>query len=230
MIFNHEVVDKFIQVVAPMLPPDLCEDYIDDDEESELQLLVKRVDPFASIKCGVSKMVILSSQLENFVIKIPFKGSYEYNSSKEQDEWSPFCWAPSFIDTSDYCLAEYEKYQKLKIYGLNCFVAKTYFYKTVNDFRIFVQERVTPLIFDTKDRLPSDRASKIAQLIQKDISLDTKWLANCIDVYGSSKLKRFLYYCKNIDLDLVQDCHRGNYGYRGNGTPCFLDYSGFLDY
>ena len=59
--------------------------------------------------------------------------------------------------------------------------------------------------------------------------MDTNWIANCIDKYGQSKVERFLNYCENIDPDLLEDVHSGNYGYREDGTPAILDFSNFLD-
>ena len=59
--------------------------------------------------------------------------------------------------------------------------------------------------------------------------MNTEWIAICLDKYGKSKVERFLYYCENIDLDILDDIHNGNYGYRTNGTPCIIDYSGYAD-
>ena len=55
------------------------------------------------------------------------------------------------------------------------------------------------------------------------------FLANCLDKYGKSKVKRFLHYCANIDPDILEDIHDGNFGYRKDETPCLLDYSNFND-
>ena len=223
MTFNHNAVDKILTAIFP-LPEEFG---LDNGKPLNFKLMqnqIKRVDVCAHINFGVSKMVIISPNFNNIVIKIPFNGEFD-----EEFGWSPFKWAQS-SDCSDYCLAEYEKYCQLKKYGLNCFVAKTIPYKTLNNIRIFIQEKVIPKE-DTcfLDFVPSLKSKELAKRWKEEGQsiFDTLWFASCLDKYGQSKVQKFLYYCNNIDLDILEDTHEGNYGYRENGTPVILDYSNF---
>ena len=224
MTFNHNAVDKILTAIFP-LPEEFG---LDNDTKpvnfSLIQNQIKTVDACAHINFGISKMAIISPSFNNVVIKIPFNG--EFN---EYAEWLPFEWANG-SSSSDYCLAEYEKYCRLKTYGLDCFVAKTIKYKTIDNVRIFIQEKAIPEE-DTcfSNFIPSLKSKKLAQKWQEEGQsiFDTLWFANCLDKYGQSKVQRFLYYCNNIDLDILEDTHEGNYGYRENGTPVILDYSNF---
>ena len=224
MTFNHNAVDKILTAIFP-LPEEFG---LDNDTKpvnfSLIQNQIKTVDACAHINFGISKMAIISPSFNNVVIKIPFNGEFD-----EYAEWLPFEWANG-SSNSDYCLAEYEKYCRLKTYGLDCFVAKIIKYKTIDNIKIFIQEKVIPEE-DTcfSNFVPSLKSKKLAQKWQEEGQsiFDTLWFANCLDKYGQSKVQRFLYYCNNIDLDILEDIHEGNYGYRENGTPVILDYSNF---
>jgi len=231
MVFNYNLVNKILEAIFP-LPEEfgVVENEINEPVHfSTIQQAVFDVDPTARVCHGASKLVIVSSKLGDVVIKIPFNGYYTESKDAGELIWTYFYGADG-QDESDYCLAEYEKFQQLKTYGLNCFVAKTLLYKKINNFRVFLQEYVVP-----KEDIyyngycPSPKSQKIAEewYKQKMFDIDSQWIANCLDKYGESKVKKFLFYCNNIDPDILADTHSGNYGYRENNTPCILDYSNF---
>ncbi len=232
MTFNHKLVDEFLKAIFP-LPQKFGVIYSEDEELkpinfSSFQEAILSVDHDAHINFGVSKMVIISPNLNNIVIKIPFNGYYMENALDGDLEWNPFCWATG-ADPKDYCLAEFEKYKKLKTYGLDCFVAKTMFYKKFHGIRIFLQEQIIPENNSYYTCKPSKNSQDLANrwYDENKFDIDPEWVANCLDKYGKSKVERFLSYCDNIDLDILDDMHDGNYGYRNNNTPCLLDFSNF---
>ena len=49
-----------------------------------------------SVCSGMSKIVIISPNLGNVVIKIPFNGLYGKRYEMGILEWNPFCWAARF--------------------------------------------------------------------------------------------------------------------------------------
>lgn len=235
MTLNYELIDKILEAIFPLPEKFGIVEYEDDDMSkpinySFLEDAVFEADPYAKIYFGASKLVITSSKLKDVVIKIPFNGYYTEDGETGELNWTSFCWAPG-PDKTDYCLAEYEKFQKLAIYGLDCFVAKTVFYKTIDGFRIFIQEAVTPEEDIYDEYHPSQKSQKIADEWRKQgiFYMNSKWIANCLDAYGETKVKRFLDYCNNIDLDILEDAHSGNFGYRNDESPAFLDYSNFLE-
>jgi len=239
MTFNNQLIDKFLDAIFP-LPEEFGTFGSEHEEEAEcitnFKRAVKQVDLEASIRSGISKIVITSPNLNGIVIKIPFNGYFykdEENEDGDKDEifWNPFDWAPG-TDSTDYCLAEYEKYDRLKTYRLDCFVAKVYYYKTIDRTRVFLQEEVIPQIdAPSTIKKPSKKSKELArEWYKKDVmSVDPEWVAACIDKYGKSKVKRFLRYCRDVDFDILEDAHNENLGYRKNGFPCVLDYSNFLD-
>lgn len=194
---------------------------------------------------GVSKMVIVSDNLGDVVIKVPFNGQYSCgclsgpcrHSSKwigksENGipiEFDYFCGAGG-SDKSDYCLAEYEKYQDLEDVDLSIFVAETLFYKVKDGVRIFLQERVNPVEDSIATPRPSEKSIKAAKRYNSDsayVYMDCNWIANCIENYGEEITEKFLSYATDIDEDILGDMHDGNFGYRDDGTPVLLDFCDF---
>jgi hypothetical protein len=240
MKINYKLIDSFLDTIFPLpeefgIVSSISSEYSEysEGEPIDFDILlsnVHKVDKSTYIEYGASKMVINCPSL-NVVIKIPFNGFYTEDEFGDLT-WTDFRWAPSKEDLSDYCLAEYEKYDKLRTYGLDCFVAKTIFYKEKDGVKIFLQEKITPKseIWETSYET-SKRSRDLAKrwLIEGKISMDLTWIASCIDNYGELKVKRFLDYCENIDLDILEDMHNGNFGYRKNETPCLLDFSSFKD-
>lgn len=238
MVFNHNAINRILDAIFPL--PDQFGVVLYNDEpmslinEDEIRESVYVADNTATVTYGMSKLVITSENIGNVVIKIPFNGSYvQYINEDDEEEsleWEPFYWAPG-SDRTDYCLAEYEKFKELKSYGLNCFVAKTLLYKVCGGIRVFIQERVTSLEDSWEDHSASQKSQDLARQWRRErrCPMDTEWVANCLDKYKQSKVERFLSYCENIDLDILEDMHQGNYGYRDNETPVLLDFSNFLD-
>lgn len=231
MYINHALIEKILNAIFP-LPEDfgMMEDEDYESRPCDYDYICSRlakVDPEAIVSYGASKMVIYSPALENVVIKIPFNGQYD------QDEYFiPFEHAHC-SDPSDYCLAEYEKYKTLRMHGLECFLAKTIFYRIKDEVRIFLQEIIREInCLDTnRTKQPSVKSSELANSLmgKKRCPFNRKWLAQCIDAYGYEKVLDFLSYCENVDKDVVQDMHGNNYGYRENGAPAILDFSGYFD-
>lgn len=238
MVFNHNAINQILDAIFPLPeefgvivyddgPTELAYDY-------EIRKAINAVDDSAHIFYGLSKLVITSNKIGDVVIKIPFNGNFvQYiNEDNEEEplEWEPFFWAPG-SDRSDYCLAEFEKFKKLKKYGLDCFVAKTILYKVCCGVRVFIQEKVTPMEDSCENHPSSQKSQDLVRQWRKEKKcfLSFDWVANCIDKYKQSKVERFLSYCENIDSDILEDMHDGNFGYRKNGTPVILDYSNFIN-
>lgn len=232
MTFDKEVIDYILDdIIFPIPEIGIIED---DDCDSCVNLdifkdRIRKSGEKITIEYGMSKFVLISPLLTNVVIKIPFNGSYEYDEETGELFYKEFEGASNDDDWSDYCLAEYNKYLNLKHKHLDCFVAKTLYYKTINNTRIFLQEKVIPKFNIINERVPSERSHNQAKAITHHARRfsDNKWVANCIDLYGENKVEQFFDYCTKVDSDILNDCHSGNYGYRLNGTPVIFDYSDF---
>ena len=232
MTFDHIYVNEILETIFPIPKHFGLLMYKNKSYKpinfKSIKKSILHYDPTASIYYGMSKLVITSPKINNIVIKIPFNGVFEDDEDTKSFFWCPFEWADG-SDSADYCLTEYEKYKKLEIYGLDCFVAKTIFYKKMYNTRIFIQEKVIPIDELIKSPRASHNSKELAdEWYEKGkINIDPEWIANCLDAYGKSKVSRFLKYCNEIDLDILEDIHTGNFGYRKDKTPCILDYSNY---
>ena len=235
MKYNKESVDKILDAIFP-IPEQFgviaSGDFAEPIEFFDIRKNVKEVDANAKIYYGMTKLVILPSDCENIVIKIPFNGLFEEDPVSGELDFYYFYGAAA-DNCSDYCLAEYEKYTELKAQELECFVAETICYRQFGNMTIILQERITPekdICFPAK---PSKLSSAMAKSLIKDLELtllyEREWVANCIDCYGYQKVKEFLTYCEKVDPDIVEDAHDANYGYRKDKTLAFLDFSNFAD-
>lgn len=223
-MLDYSLIDHILEAIFPLptqfglLPDDTLTNLI------ELEKALYSVDPEAEINYGISKLVISSPKFTGIVIKIPFNGIfYDY-------VWTPFTSA-SGSDKSDYCLAEYEKYNSLKEHNLGCFVAKTSLYKIIDGRRIFLQEFVTPEHDIITSPRPSQKSDDLAKKIAKKRGFyyNKTWLANCLENYGEDAVIRLFDYYRLVDHDILSDLHDGNIGYREDGTPAILDFSNFND-
>lgn len=239
MNINYSFVDEILDAIFPL--PEKFGIGADMDKVENIETILQRdINEDIRVCHGISKMVILAPALGDIVIKIPFNGQYSYgyrsgpcrHSSKwvgksefgDPIEFEYFSGAGG-SDEMDYCLAEYEKYEDLKDFGLDIFVAKTSFYKVKDGVRIFLQERANAVEDSIATPRPSEKSVKTAQGWSDYMNLD--WVANCIDRYGEEITERFLNYALTNDEDILGDMHDGNFGYRDDGTPVLLDFCDF---
>lgn len=169
MNFNRELALELVNAVFDMMPEDyqfgpVCGN---DQIPTNFEMIydeVKKVDVDAELHYGISKLVIISPHLGDYVIKVPFNGMYEENydcgCSKEdgcdyngrcccycehgvepdyKDYWCDYSNADSPTGWN-YCDAEWQKYKNLRKIGLDYFVAKTYPFVEINGFKCFIQE------------------------------------------------------------------------------------------
>lgn len=249
MNINYSFIEKVLDKIFP-LPEKFGVGADNEDVEMIEYDLQQNIDEDIQIFHGISKMVIVAPALGDIVIKIPFNGQYSYRcrynyfhhsnrwvsnrwvdetESEKPIEFDYFCGA-SGADETDYCLAEYEKYQELRDHALDCFVAKTLFYGIRDGVRIFLQEKAMAADQSSEKPLPSKNSLKIAHEYQDNNNyayMDFRWVANCIDRYGKGITERFLHYASETDEEILGDMHDGNYGYRDDGSPVLLDFSDF---
>lgn len=230
MKINNKLINEVLDAIFP-LPDNFGIDREIEEPSclNQIEKTVAEVDEDAYICYGISKLVIVSPNFNGVVIKIPFYGS------TVDGEWIPFTYAPA-SDKKDYCLAEYERYLALKKLKLDCFVAKTIYYKKINGRKIFLQEEVISEenILEENEKKRFHHSSKKSRelawkIFSTSVDMDVDWIAKCFDKYRNKKVRRFFKYCATKDRGILEDMHCGNFGYRDNGTPCLIDFSDFLD-
>lgn len=231
---EHELVQSILKVVGAlpaefgvMLDP---EDYgIVYDYEDKLRAAFPRV----QVANGVTKMVIIHPDLP-FVIKIPFNGYWaiDYNS-EDENIFIPFECATctgAFDGEWDYCKLETEEYACAQDRGFNCFLAKSEFIGYYCNYPIYIQEKVN-VGFRANSRIVSSAKSResVNNLDFCDRICSDIWMSKCFDCYGEELTMAFVEYTHHEDNMVGSDDHSKNYGYRNDGTPCLLDYSGYND-
>lgn len=214
------------QVMACLSFPD---DFGMNPESGELEAeeyyheMLQEYFPDATITYGVSKFVIIVPSL-SFVIKIPFNGSYTYDGDFYYFENA------GTRKRDDYCYSEWCKYRTALDNGFEKFFAKIEYYDDDADGHpYYYQEKVISAYKYHGETASAASYGKVDELSAEQMICDSDWLARAIDMYGEELVTAFIDYVNNIDPDIGADLHRNNYGYRENGEPVLLDYSGWND-
>ena len=181
---------------------------------------------------GVSKMAIIIPGC-SLVIKIPFNGQWKYEEryNKETGEYEEGEeYFEPFYEYDDYCALEESVYKNAEAAGFNQYLAKTSFYKAIKNCYVYVQEKVFGLYSDKASTPTDDSRRKIKA--RRDGYIGTSdWSACFIDFFGEDAFEKFYNYCVYGDdeheMCIDDDLHAGNIGFRADGSPVILDYSGW---
>lgn len=152
---------------------------------------------------------------------------------KEITYFEPFEYACD-DDSSDYCLDELQKYEIIKEKNFAPFFAETYYYTSKDGTNIYIQEKAIAYEDKTTSQIKISRESlEKAKNIQDNSGfyVPDPWLATALECYGEKFVTNFFNYATEDEdeLRLWEDMHNGNLGYRLDGTPCFIDFSGWRD-
>ena len=197
----------------------------DSYETPALEEVYAQLDNDVETAYGASKFVIFLNEKE--VAKIPFNGSFFYGYDEETGEYDE---EPTFdwFETPDYCDIEAAVYEDAVAEGVECFFAATkQAGVTKTQKPIYVSERVYSFYDEEKrdmHRSPSKDSLKKAE--EADTDFPYEWLARAYEFYGDELVNHFIKFIKDIG---VNDFHTGNVGFRADGAPVLLDYSGFND-
>ena len=180
---------------------------------------------------GVSKMAIIIPGC-SLVIKIPFNGQWryeeKYNEETEEYEEGEDYFDP-FYEYEDYCALEEEVYNNAEEAGYEQYLAETKFYKAIKNAYVYVQERVYTLYSD-KASTPSEDSRKKIDARNGEYLGNKDWSACFIDFFGEEVFEKFYHYCVyESDVCIADDLHSANIGFRVDGSPVILDYSGWAD-
>jgi hypothetical protein len=208
------------------------------DEDLEVPILYDQLENILDedfhVVCGISKAVIIIDSLP-FVIKIPFTGRWvrEYSSWEDNEGWTeftPFEEANKQV-SDDYCYDELCNIIGAQENGFGLFVPSMMWLTTINcserTYDIYVQEKVTPAIENKQPINPSRNSMDIAA--DCGYSVDVRWAAYAIDMYGADYFDSFMEWIKANCSDVLNDFHDANFGYDMGGHPVILDVSGFRD-
>ena len=225
---------------------DNCNDYLDCDYD--ILKTVQNEDNTVRSHYGASKYVLLSDNL-SYVIKIPFNGYWEaledfYEEDEDEEEslnkdededysFIPFegacqdSYATDLYFRDNYCETEKRIFIAMKEDGLEQFFARTEYFDIINGKPIYIQEKVSPYLNSELGK-SSHLAEKLSASLHHYLPAD--WIEKAIQFYGRQLTMNFIEFL-NRDEDgriIRDDLHTENYGYRKDGSPCILDYSGYF--
>lgn len=183
---------------------------------------------------GVSKLVIIPID-EDFVIKIPFIGEYDYDRCETvnfacANNDDKKCW--------DYCFTEVLYYHEAKKYKAAEILAKSRYIGTVQNYPIYIQQKVETYyshfcngnnnsnsddVFEPKE-MDLKEKTFYSKCSEKNIDVfNIKWMMDVFDYYGEKKFDKIMKF-----VSLLNDLHNNNIGYIGT-RPIILDYAGWND-
>ncbi len=175
------------------------------------------------VRMGATKIVFLLD--DSFVAKIGFNGTFDEYYTKN-DEWE-YRFAP--FSRHDYCRIEKEIYERACAEGLDMFFTKIdLLCETKDGHSVYIAERVDNLYdtdyYDSSSHNSRERANSIME--EARTYINENWAGAVLEKYGEELFKKFLEF---IDDEGVNDLHGGNIGFRKDGTPCLLDFSGYWE-
>ena len=163
---------------------------------------------------GATKFVLL---FDKEVVKIPFNGFYSWDDENGIEVFDEF----QYI--SNYCETEASIYADAVAAGLEMFLASTkYAGRTSDGTPYYISERVEPFNSDSSSIVKASEDSR--NKAKNYWFANGEWVAQAIECYGEEKVKAFEEFAEDHSIN---DLHYGNVGYRQNGEPVILDYSGF---
>lgn len=204
----------------------------DDDFIANYRTSILPVDDWDS---GASKFVLLPRD-KNYVIKIPYSGSWYHPDDEWDDEIGEWVEQEDFFeefegvsgeDTWDYCAREEYLYKIAQEYGVEKYFLQTQRIGYVNDHPIYIQERADEIGYGKGEKTYSDeeRDSTREELKKRGLSghLNIYWSMEFLANYGYDEYAKLV---KFIEDEYITDLHSGNIGYK-DGKPVLVDYCGF---
>ena len=213
--------DDMTKIYIPdLFGTDEYDDITDEMEDVMEQLGIG----YEDMAYGASKFVIFANDEE--VFKIPFNGSFFWDYEQEESIFD------EFQHIKDYCDYEADIYADAVDAGIEKMFAGTRFVGFTKDgTRFYASERIHIYIdYENEPKASKEGTSKLEEMRKNGTPLarriDANWLASAIDCYGEEYVEEVLNFLHEKGVD---DFHSGNMGYRNNGEPCFIDYSGYME-
>ena len=211
-----------------IVPEEFGTDDVDDVTDS-MEVVAEQLGiKYEDYAYGVTKFVIFANEEE--VYKIPFNGEFSYCYDSDESDEGEYVF-DEFQYVHDYCALEADVYDEAVMEDIEKMFAETRFVGYTKDRTpLYASERIVTFMFDDdKIKKASNEGRSKLEKMRKDgtplsCRIDGNWLANAIDCYGEEYVERTLQFLHDKGID---DFHSGNMGYRKDGTPCFIDYSGF---
>ena len=186
---------------------------------------------------GATKLALIPlNKNDDYVIKIPYTGSYYYKSGyytsnatyhPSETDYYDFIAADDETRPWDYCAGEAKRYILAEQEGLSKCFAKTELLGYVNNYPIYIQEKCVTFSDCKKNHLHSEEEKlKTSKCCNNYYGINRDWLTDFRLYYGEDILLKFINFIQSMQWD--DDLRTENIGYIQN-RPVLIDYSGFLD-
>lgn len=187
-------------------------------------------DHITDILNGCTKVVVFCDTLEDYVIKIPFLGTFNSFDGKRRyyENAGVFKW--------NYCALEEQIYEKACAVGLGDMFCGTMFSCNIDGYPIYVAEKSGLTLDDTEFVCSSSDGSswaldKSSSIVTESGSIEPYPLAGLdkntagrfYDCYGDDRAEALIDFLLENG---VNDCHDGNVAYVGDEIK-LIDYSSF---
>lgn len=190
----------------------------DNMETDAVDYVLDQLDETVDTTWGASKFIIFFDGSEQ-IVKIPFSGEYCWNIDIEEEDFCDF-------NTSDYCAVEASLYANAVVQGVEKFFARTiYGGVTKKGTPYYISDKVQ--VYENiinKVKMPSEKNIEKAKTYWRYTDLSEDWIARALEWYGEEEVEKLM---KFILEEHICDLHSGNVGFREDGAPVILDYSGF---
>jgi hypothetical protein len=185
--------------------------------EDEEIVDVDRTDTFY-VTGGYTKLVIIP-KYENYVIKIPYTGSYDINADTDEI----YLEREFDIDICDEENAIYDNSSE----ELQQFMAYNTFAGLYNGcIRVYTQPKINITSSDAEDNFKSITSAreKIIMRFEYTYNFYYDWniINYFIETFGINKAKEILR-----ELDCIDDLHSNNLGYTNSGHLYLIDFGGY---
>lgn len=189
---------------------------------------------------GASKLTLIPiDDKKDYVIKIPYTGSYIFESEEhshsnsssfyysDKEEYWEFSGAVNGDNEWDYCGCEANRFCIAEEEGFSEYFAKTELLGYINNYPIYVQEKCITLsnCHHTHNHSLEER-EKTSNCCHNYCGIDEDWLTDFRLYYGEMALINFINFIYEAGWD--DDLRNDNIGYLNN-RPVLIDYSGFYD-
>jgi hypothetical protein len=185
---------------------------------------------------GASKFVLIPFAETDYVIKIPYTGSYNkfsgfYDDNRHyyfsgSEEYCDYQYADSEEREWDYCESEAERYLIAEQAGLERCFAKTEFFGYSHGYPVYIQERCITFGSKRSEHTHSQEQRTTTKELCKYYNISIDWLTDFRLYYGKDIFLDFIDFIKTKGWD--DDLRNENIGYIGD-RPVLIDYSGFLE-
>ena len=163
------------------------------------------------VRSGLTKFVFNLNENDNFVVKIPFVGTYYYGTHSYEGY------------SVNHCEEELNVYESLKDTEIGFLLVPTVFIGKVKGLELYIQPKVEA--FNYEKHSPSNKSYDDAEDLEwhECTADDDDAIASFVEYFGVEEAEHIL---NTLDDEGVRDIHCGNFGYLNKKLVLF-DYSGY---